>query len=166
MEYQQEKCSTAKSGKSQKSPCRRRRDAQRYQVWKEKRERTSDSTHRNPQEVSKGPDKEVLNPKSRRSTEAKQKRLRHNRRWKQRPATVDLAFPHQDQNIIPAVCTISLEQNPSRSTTATQTDRQVNVSREIQTAQVSADSKHVQTVCSGVTKVPRLWEMVPRKQRS
>ena len=45
---QPEKCSTGKSGKSQKSPCRRRRDAQRFQVWKEKRERTSDSKVQNP----------------------------------------------------------------------------------------------------------------------
>ena len=144
---QPEKCSTGKSGKSQKSPCRRRRDAQRYQVWKEKRERTSDSTQRNPQEVSKGPDKEVQHPESRRSTEAKQKRLRHKKRRRQSPATVDLASPHRDQNVIPAVCTILLEQNQSRSTTVTQTDRQVTVFREIQTPQVSADSKYVQTVC-------------------
>ena len=144
---QPEKCSTGKSGKSQKSPCRRRRDAQRYQVWKEKRERTSDSTHRNPQEGSKGPDKEVQHPESRRSTEAKQKRLRHKKRRRQSPATVDRASPHRDQNVIPAVCTILLEQNRSRSTTETQTDRQVTVSREIQTPQVSADSKYVQTVC-------------------
>ena len=144
---QPEKYSTGKSGKSQKSPCRRRRDAQRHQVWKEKRERTSDSTHRNPQEGSKGPDKEVQHPESRRSTEAKQKRLRHKKRRRQSPATVDRASRHRDQNVIPAVCTILLEQNRSRSTTETQTDRQVTVSREIQTPQVSADSKYVQTVC-------------------
>ena len=144
---QPEKCSTGKSGKSQKSPCRRRRDAQRHQVWKEKRERTSDSTHRNPQEVSKGPDKEVLNPESRISTEAKQKRLRHRKRRRQRPATVDLASPHRDQNIIPAVCTISLKQNRSRTTTETQTDRQVTTSCATQTAHPGVTSKGVQALC-------------------
>ena len=154
-----EKCSTGKSVKSKKSPCRHRHDAQRFQVWKEKMERTSDSNPSRSGEKNKEHNRQVQDPDHHRPGEASQrKRQRHKGRIP-RPAAA--ASPQQYQDIPPLVGAISLDHNSARCNTSTQTDRQVTTACATQTAHPGVTSKGVQALCPVPSHTRSPWEVIP-----
>ena len=131
------------------SPSRRRRYAQRYQAWKERQTKTNNTP--SPVEVKKVLKRQVRDPKHNKPTRAQQNHPKRPPNFKQ--AIVGTASLHQDQSFPPLVSAISLDHKPPTFNSASQTERQVTVSREIQTSHHSLHSKYMQTPRSPVRSV-------------